>query len=63
MDYLIVFNTFTDARPLLHPSWLTVIFRRSFTHETKTVIKWGVSQFLQIDLMTCPIMMHGGIQV
>ncbi|XP_072030160.1 probable methyltransferase TARBP1 [Amphiura filiformis] len=48
--------------PLLHSSWLTVIFQRSFVHETKTVVEWGVSEFLQLDLTKCPIMNQGGVQ-
>ncbi|XP_033105376.1 probable methyltransferase TARBP1 [Anneissia japonica] len=46
--------------PLLHTSWLVVIFERLFQHATKTISRWGVTQVMSLDLSTCPIFSQVG---
>ncbi|XP_071963909.1 probable methyltransferase TARBP1 [Antedon mediterranea] len=46
--------------PLLHTSWLVVIFERLFQHATKTVSRWGVMQVMTLDLVACPVLTQVG---
>ncbi|XP_022088633.1 probable methyltransferase TARBP1 isoform X2 [Acanthaster planci] len=51
-----------DGRPLLHSSWLTVLFSRWFVHETKTISQWGLVEYLGLNITSCPILQEGGTE-
>lgn len=40
---------------LLHFSWLCVIMKRAFVHESKTIIKWAVADFLTMPIDNSPL--------
>ena len=43
------------GRRLLHFSWLCVIVKRAFVHESKTIIKWAVTDFLMMPMDNSPL--------
>lgn len=40
---------------LLHFSWLCVVLRRAFVHESKTIIKLAVTDFLTMPIDNSPL--------
>ncbi|XP_038072691.1 probable methyltransferase TARBP1 isoform X2 [Patiria miniata] len=52
----------SSGRRILHPSWLTVLFSRCFVHETKTVSKWGLLEYLRLDIASCPVLQDIGME-
>ncbi|KAK3604397.1 hypothetical protein CHS0354_015531 [Potamilus streckersoni] len=60
MSSLIKATMATQAEPqLLHTSWLTVIFTRSFFHECVQIIRWSAETILSLDLQKCPMLIQG----
>ncbi|XP_071794760.1 probable methyltransferase TARBP1 isoform X2 [Asterias amurensis] len=52
----------SGVKAMLHTSWLTILFSRSFVHETKTMLQWGLLQYLHVDINTCPMIQQGGVE-
>ena len=40
---------------LLHFSWLCVVMKRAFVHESKTIIKWAVADCLMMPMDNSPL--------
>ncbi|KAL3874090.1 hypothetical protein ACJMK2_037153 [Sinanodonta woodiana] len=60
MSSLIKATMATQAEPqLLHTSWLSVIFTRSFFHESVQIIRWSAETVLSLDLQKCPMLTQG----
>ena len=48
-------SSFYIGYRLLHFSWLCVVMRRAFVHESKTIIKWAVTDFLTMPMDNSPL--------
>jgi hypothetical protein len=52
-------NTYIDGHSVLHVSWLELVLERVFVHtEAKSIVKWGVSEALSLDLASSPLLLH-----
>ncbi|XP_014671004.1 PREDICTED: uncharacterized protein LOC106811798 [Priapulus caudatus] len=51
-----------DEQVYLHTSWMTTLFHRVFQHDSKFVVRWGVLEFLSLDLTRCPLLQNGGVE-
>ena len=49
--------------PLLHTSWLTVLFQRAASHESASIVRWGVMELLSLDLGSVPLLDQHAIEV
>ncbi|XP_063958767.1 probable methyltransferase TARBP1 [Lytechinus pictus] len=48
--------------PVLHSSWLCILYQRCFVHESKTVTRLGVTQFLNLDLNKSSFLHQNGLK-
>lgn len=49
---------------MLHVSWLEVALERVFVHtEAKSIVRWGVSEALSLDLASSPFLLPPHWQV
>ncbi|KAL5463388.1 hypothetical protein EMCRGX_G032281 [Ephydatia muelleri] len=46
-------NTDIGGHSMLHHSWLEALFTRVIDHESKSVMKWGVNEFLNMHTLSC----------
>lgn len=42
----------------MHVSWLMVALKRVLVHESKSVVRWGVKECLEMDLMGSPLLLR-----
>lgn len=57
--YKHLYYFFFIVQPLLHTSWLSVVFRRGISHESITLVKWMTEQVLYLDFEACPMIQQG----
>ena len=51
--------TLCAGRSVLHVSWLELVLERVFVHtEAKSIVRWGVSEALSLDLASSPLLLR-----